>query len=149
MKSHKTLPRQLHLDGDKYHSAAPNTESRPYLRSGKVPVKLMGGRSSHDPAADELRDFEAMVQTFAAANFNDVGKQNIGYMAQDETALVHHGAHSMPRQQVLARTSGHRSAFGHTGSSAYAPGLPAQARGDEQRLKSRSALGHFGGARGD
>jgi hypothetical protein len=45
MKSQKTLPRQLQLDGDKYHSAAPHTESRPYLRSGKVPVKLMGGRS--------------------------------------------------------------------------------------------------------
>ena len=90
-----------------------------------------------------------MVQTFAEANFNDVGKQNIGYMAKDEKQLVHHGAHSMPRQQVLARASGHRSAFGHTGSSAYATGLPAPARDDGQRLQSRSALGQFGRAGGN
>jgi len=44
-------------------------------------VKLMGGLNSQDPASDELRDFEAMVQTFTEANFNDVGKQNIWYMA--------------------------------------------------------------------
>jgi len=118
----------------------------------------MGGLNSQDPASDELRDFEAMVQTFTEANFNDVGKQNIGYMAKDEKQLVHHGAHSMPRQQVLARhisyNSVNRSAFGRTGSSAYPADLAAftntvQARDDEQRLKSRSALGHFGGTRGD
>jgi len=149
MKSQQTLPRQLQLDGEKYQSAAPHTESRPYLRSGKVPVKSSGGRNSHDPATGGLRDFEAMVQTFAEAHFNDVGKQNIGYMATDEKQLVHHGAHSMPRQQVLARASGHRSAFGHTGSSTYTTGLPAPARDDEQRLQSRSALAQFGHTRGD
>jgi len=52
----------------------------------------MGGLNSQDPASDELRDFEAMVQTFTEANFNDVGKQNIGYMAKDEkrwSTMVH------------------------------------------------------------
>lgn len=89
-----------------------------------------------------------MVKTFAEANFNDVGKQNIGYMAVDEKQLVHHGAHSMPRQQVLARRAVNRSAFGHASSSAYAPDLGAQAPDNEQKLKSRSALGHFAGTRG-
>jgi len=152
MKSQKTLPRRLQLDGDKssiYHSAAPNTESNPYLRSGKVPMKLAGGRKSQGQATAELRDFEAVVQAFAEANFADTGKQNIGYMAQDEQQLVHHGAHSMPRQQVLARNAAQRAAFGQPAASAYGSGPSAQARGAEQRLQSRSALSQFAGTRGD
>ena len=149
MKSQKSLPRRLQLDGEKYHSAAPNTESRPYLRSGKVPVKFTGGRNSQGHATDELRDFEAVVQAFAEANFGDTGKQNIGYMPQDEKQLVHHGAHSMPRQQVLARNAAHRAAFGQPASSAYASGPASQARGAEQRLQSRSALSQFAGTGGD
>jgi len=111
-------------------------------------MKLAGGRNSHGQATAERRDFEAVVQAFAEANFGDTGKHNIGYLAQDEQQLVHHGAHSMPRQQVLAHAAAQRAAFGQP-ASAYGAGPAAPARGTEQRLQSRSALSHFAGARGD